>query len=192
MNDNELKESRQIVIKFGTEISTTYHLGYVLEDITKLVVLANSLRPGDFHAPMNRSSFLYSPLNLRRNDPRIGPLLDALRIERAQSGCIELFMDAANLAAAVVVPLVIMLVAQRDKELTFEVRCTHAGLDGLLRRYASGDFGGGQDGLNHLFIHLAQMGLDVKASGMETFVINALVESYTAKIGRVLKIRRRP
>ena len=186
-------DKHEVVIRFGDQLMNLYHLGYVSEDLAKVLVLAHSAREIRLGAVENFGSAVFrDPYDVGRNDPRFQGFLELLRIEKVRSGSIEIVLASASLLSSIVVPLVILRAQQTAGrgELTLDVRSNHPLINPLLQRYSAGDFGRGPEAMNRLFSDLARAGVDVSPISNDVFVIDSIVQRYSRRIASVIKMKR--
>ena len=185
--------NNEVSIRLGDDLMTLFHLGYISEDLAKVLILTHSGDISDNYEVRRRGgASFYDPLDIRRNDRRFKEHIDLLKIARVEAGSIEIVLAGATLLSSIVVPLVVMRAQQIaiHDEITLEVRCSHPLVQPLLDRYTAGEFGNGPDALNTLFESLKTAGIDVSPRTADVFVITSIVERYANRIAKTVKVRR--
>lgn len=180
----------EVVVHISDKYMTLYHLGYLSEDMAKVLVLAHS--PHDLSLDRLRPSPPFgqsNSLDMYRSDPRFFEYMHLLRIERVDRGSIELAIAAGSLISSVVIPILLYRAQQQGSEgVTFEVRSSHPMVGVMLNRFQNGEYGSWPSSLHALFADLQRVGVDVSVQDRDVYVLASTVDRYAMRIARVLRM----
>lgn len=186
-----MKNDNEIQIYFGKECSNLYTLGYVSADLFQLLAFCEMIDNEDF---INLNKFFPSEgprsFFLTRYSKIVTERIKGSQVSEVKNGSIEVILASASLAAAIIMPIVAILVerelARRNKTVTFNISTSDQNLQYFLNRYKLGIYGQGIEGRNRFFEELGNNNFRVTAINQDTFDIENLTRYYTSRIAKTL------
>jgi hypothetical protein len=179
--------AQNLRLRFGDGLLNLHDIGYLSVDVYQLVAFSQTLAEenvaeaerwfGENARPFNR----FAPVLERY--ARMSAVTDARR------GSIELWMEVANLAAAIIVPLVAVYVQREfgNPEVNFEIGVDDQVVWRAIDSYAKNAFGRGPRALEGLCDYLGQRERNVKLIGDNSVLIDGVLTGYAKRMVRTIR-----